>query len=664
MSTEAPGSNAADGSGHLLGSSRLFRGIPRETVDQIVGPFQRHGVRPDTVIVREGEAGDSLFIIETGLVEVFLQSATGETTVLARLGAGETFGEMSVLTGEPRSANVRAIAPTVVRLANREAFLQAAATTPLLLFNLSRILVDRLQRTTHSRAARPGAQVIAIIGRMPPLIGSLVATNVAAALSHTTRKRVLLIDRPPEQASSLPGRERSPALSDIWTHGAERLRVPALQFGTARFMALNLPPDAGLLRAIQPLALSEALGWFRQNAAYTVLNLVGEDRRDVLSIMAQLDRIYLLATTAQLGTTYADELVSAFSALRRDVREQSFPVLLSDEGLSLAAVRARSVERLGVPARVILPGPAQILREAARQLPPLAINARHLSFSRAMHWMARDIAGLKVGLALGSGGARGFAHVGALRFLEEHDIPNDYLAGCSMGSVIGAPRALGMDVVQGQETMRMLHQKFTNLLQPRWGMGMMQALFKPEAVESTYRELVGDATFEELPVPFAVVAADLETARPIVFTQGPLADALRASSSIPGVWPPKEIGKMRLVDGAVLNPVPTQAVRDLGADIVIAVDLSNRDAGGAAEVQKQSNLLQNLMRCIDIMTADRAVRDCLLADVVIRPKFEITGWKAFEHADAYAEAGYVAAREMFSSLQKLLPWLDRSPGHD
>ena len=104
-----------------------------------------------------------------------------------------------------------------------------------------------------------------------------------------------------------------------------------------------------------------------------------------------------------------------------------------------------------------------------------------------------------------------------------------------MGSVIGAPRALGMDTVQGQETMRMLHDKFTNLLKPRWGLGMIQALFSPEAVEATYRELVGDATFEELPVPFAVVAADLETARPIVFTRGrwptPCAPAARFPAS-------------------------------------------------------------------------------------------------------------------------------------
>jgi len=645
--------------GGALGTSRLFRGIPADTVAAIIAPFDQYTVGPETVIVHEGQPGDSLFIIESGLVEVYLQSATGETTILSRLGAGETFGEMSVLTGEPRSANVRALSRTVVRLASREAFLQAAASTPLLLFNLSRILVDRLNRTSQKKGDRPGSQIIAIIGRLPPLIGSLIATNVAAALAFTTRKRVLLIDRPPDQASALPGRDRSPFLSEIWTRSEARLRVPALQFGKARFMALNLPPTAGLLRGIQPLALSEALGWFRQNAAFTVINLVGEDRNDVISIMPHVDRAYLTVTTAQLATTYADELVAAFSDLRHDIREHSFPVILSDEGLSLAAVRSRSIERLGVPARVILPGPAQILREAARHRPPIAIESRHLTFSRAMHWMARDIAGLKVGVALGSGGARGFAHVGALRFLEEHDIPNDYLAGTSMGSVIGAPRALGMDVVQGQETMRMLHEKFTNLLQPRWGMGMMQALFKPEAVESTYRELVGDATFEELPVPFAVVAADLETARPVVFTQGSLADALRASSSIPGVWPPKEIGKMRLVDGAVLNPVPTQAVRDLGADVVIAVDLSSKGDVAPTDILRQANLLQNVMRCVDIMTADRAVRDCLLADVVIRPRFEVTGWKAFEHADAYADAGYAAAREMYASLQKLLPWVDR-----
>src|SRR5688572_13511264 len=121
------------GSGGPLLASPLFRGIPPANVAAIVQLFERRRCPPDTVIVREGDPGDALFIVESGLVEVFLQSATGETTVLTRLGPGEAFGEMSVLTGERRSAGVRTIAPTTVRVVPREGFLQAAAETPLLL---------------------------------------------------------------------------------------------------------------------------------------------------------------------------------------------------------------------------------------------------------------------------------------------------------------------------------------------------------------------------------------------------------------------------------------------------------------------------------------------------------------------------------------------------
>ena len=178
--------------GAVLLSSPLFRGISAESVSHIVQLFDRTVCPPNTVIVREGDPGDSLFIIEAGLVEVFLQSATGETTVISRLGPGEAFGEMSVLTGEPRSAGVRTVAATTVRIVPRERFLQAASETPLLLFNLSRVLVGRLTRANRAATDVKGSEVIAIIGRLPPLIGSLIATNVAAAVSATTRQRVRL----------------------------------------------------------------------------------------------------------------------------------------------------------------------------------------------------------------------------------------------------------------------------------------------------------------------------------------------------------------------------------------------------------------------------------------------------------------------------------------
>ncbi|MFN8634386.1 MAG: cyclic nucleotide-binding domain-containing protein [Chloroflexota bacterium] len=644
----------------------LFYGVPPEELAHVIRMFERKTVPPNTVICRQGDPGNALFVIEQGMAQAFTHTQTGAMTVLESLGAGAVFGEMAIVTGDPRTASVRSVLPTTILIASRDQFLSASSTMPVLLYNLSRILGRRLARATRNLAEERGPQVVAVIGRVPPRVGSLVSTNLAAALSATvsspnatTRQRVLLVDRPPDQASALPGREGTPALTDIWSAQGTRLNIPVFRFGASRFMALNLPADGGLLNGIRPRSLTEALDWFRGNARYTILNLAMEDRADILAIVPHVDRTYLLVTTAQLATTFADELVSAFNTLHPEARERSHVVVLSDEGLPLAELRGRSIERLGVPARITLPGPAQMLRDAARFPAPLAIEAPYLSFSRAMYWLARDVAHLKVGVALGSGGARGFAHVGALRFLEDHHIPNDFLAGTSMGSVIGAPRALGMDTVQGRETMLMLHDKFTNMLKLRWGLHMLHAIFTPDAIEAVIRELVGDATFEELPVPFAVVASDLDRARPVVFTRGVVSDALRASSSVPVFLPPKVIGNMRLVDGAVLNPVPTQAVRDLGADIVIAVDLSIDSETPDAERQNQPNVPRMILRCFEIMTAERAVRDCELADVVIHPKFEVTGWQSFDQAEVYEQAGYLAAEQVLPDLQKLLPWVDR-----
>jgi predicted acylesterase/phospholipase RssA len=291
------------------------------------------------------------------------------------------------------------------------------------------------------------------------------------------------------------------------------------------------------------------------------------------------------------------------------------------------------------------------------------VNAPHLAFSRTVDWLARDASRLKVGIALGSGGARGFAHVGVFRRLIELGIPPDVIAGTSMGAIIGAPAALGMTMEQGQEVMVRLHQKFTSLMRPT--LSLMTSLLSPKGVEVTLRELVGDAIFEELPVPFAAVAADLETSRIVVLKEGSVAKAIQASSAIPMVWPPVVIGNHRLVDRGVLNPVPTQVVRDLGADIVIAVDLSGRsgvdESPTGSAIRKAPNIVQTLMRCHDMMSADRAAQDCLLADLVIRPRFENITWKEFGNSDFYAEVGYEAAGEAIPALGKLLPWLGSGP---
>jgi len=176
----------------------------------------------------------------------------------------------------------------------------------------------------------------------------------------------------------------------------------------------------------------------------------------------------------------------------------------------------------------------------------------------------------RVGLALGGGGARGMAHVGVIRVLEREGIPIDCLAGTSAGALVGAAYAAG---IQGQELLEMaLRIRWRDIARPVWP---RQGFFSFERLESYLIRLVGDLSFAQLKLPYASVTMDLATGQQVVLNEGRLAPAVRASCSVPGLVTPVEIDGRHLVDGGVVNNLPISVVRELGADVVIAVGLGS-----------------------------------------------------------------------------------------
>ncbi len=176
--------------------------------------------------------------------------------------------------------------------------------------------------------------------------------------------------------------------------------------------------------------------------------------------------------------------------------------------------------------------------------------------------------GKRLGLALSGGAARGMAHVGVLQVLDEAGIPVACIAGTSAGSLAGAVYAAGY---RGQRLMELA-------LAVRWrDIGRFarspDGLFSFAPLESYLGRLVGDCTFDQLEIPYAAVAADLLTGQAVVLTEGPLAPAVRASCSVPGLVTPVQIGDRSLVDGGIVNNLPISVVRELGADVVVAVNL-------------------------------------------------------------------------------------------
>ncbi len=251
----------------------------------------------------------------------------------------------------------------------------------------------------------------------------------------------------------------------------------------------------------------------------------------------------------------------------------------------------------------------------------------------------------RVGLALGGGAARGLAHIGVLEVLEEADIPIDCIAGTSAGAIAGGLYASGFTTAE----MRKEVQKLNWLEVASFGIPRMGLLNFDKAAQ-WIEDLLRDRpnTFEELSIPFAAVAADIVRGELIAINTGKLSAALRASSSVPGIFTPTRMGDRMLVDGGTLNNLPVSVARRLGADYVIAVDLlppgrvGNKEPGNVMELTVTA--LYMLMRSTHNEGAE--------ADRVIMPAIGHLSLFDMGHKEELMEAGRAAAQSIVPKIKQ------------
>ena len=173
----------------------------------------------------------------------------------------------------------------------------------------------------------------------------------------------------------------------------------------------------------------------------------------------------------------------------------------------------------------------------------------------------------KIGLALGSGGAKGFAHLGALKAFEEEGIKFDIVAGTSIGAIVGAMYACGFN---HREMIGIFHEY--NILDPK---KMLAFAMRKKTVTDIFNEVLGGKTFEEAELPFAAVAANINSGETVVMRHGEIASAVAASGAVPPIFKPVERLGVKLVDGACVNAVPADVVKEMGADFVVSICLSS-----------------------------------------------------------------------------------------
>jgi len=283
---------------------------------------------------------------------------------------------------------------------------------------------------------------------------------------------------------------------------------------------------------------------------------------------------------------------------------------------------------------------------------------------------------LKVGLALGGGGARGLAHIGVLKVLERENIPIDIITGTSMGAIIGAVYALkkdisaivkiaekyskisefNLDLSFGEKERKdkpLFFKKMSDFLKKGYILNLelrKKYLNDGEEIRKIISELVDDETFEDTQIPFAAVAADLIKGDKVIINRGKLFNALLASASIPGMFPPITLDKKILVDGGIVDVVPIEAAKSLGANFVIGVNVCQT-------IKKRyefNNAVEILFRTDSITSAELRKLQLSFADVVITPKVERFHWSDFTKPEQCIREGEIAAQSTISEIKEKL----------
>ena len=217
----------------------------------------------------------------------------------------------------------------------------------------------------------------------------------------------------------------------------------------------------------------------------------------------------------------------------------------------------------------------------------------------------------RIGLALGGGAAKGFAHVGVIAVLEEAGLRPDYLVGTSAGSLVAALYASGKSSAELQKTaMSMEEAAITDWMLPLVGRGV----FRGDALGRFVNESVGGRLIEDMRIPLGVVATDLGSGQAVLFQRGDTGTAVRASSAVPAVFVPEKINGRDYVDGGLVAPVPVRYARQMGAELVIAVDIST-----APEDSATKDTLQILLQTFSIMGKSINQHELREADIVVRP---------------------------------------------
>lgn len=630
----------------------FFSTFSEEELAGIAKKMSLLALAKNVVLFRQGDAGDAMYIVRSGRLRV-IQTQNGQEKPTSYISRGESVGEMSLLTGEPRADTVVVDATSELLVLQKKDFDALLNAMPSMALHLSAILSHRLLESTTKNRTAPtqAAKIYPVMSGAPLAYRAIFSVNLAISLTEQTRRRVLLLDLSEEDSGlmAMSLGQRPVRLSEKSLRG-EDLQSPEI------LQKLMVRHPSGLELLSLPLAFLEGKLF---NAIYPFLSLLRQQYGVTLILLPPK-----LTPASRILLEESDTLLY----VERDVlTPQDTELLMALNYMQAQDTlwRVKLTEGSGRitrgPVRYHIPWSAAPGREKL-DTGQIFLGERAPDAQRMVDRLARALSGLRIGLAMGSGAAYGYTMIGMLKVLERNGIYPDVVSGTSIGALIGAFYAAGKSPAELEEIAAGITK------QKIWAMADFtlprQGLILGGGVLRFLKTILKETTFEDLVLPFACVATDIVTGEEVVLRDGKVADAVRGSLSLPFFFQPYFYKGRYLVDGGLVNPVPTSVVASMGANVIISVNLTAKPSGKKVPWFRYKrryhnwrgpNIFEVMIKTIYTMQFEIAQSRAEIAHVVLAPDMSRYTWSEFHKSSELIKIGEEVMEESLPKVKSLLP---------
>ena len=614
----------------IIGNSPPFNGLNPRQINKLINIAEVREYKNGEIIYREEDPPSHLYFLVKGRVVASAKVGTKDRRIEV-LKRGTCFGIISLLTNDPHSVTVKSIEASLVLQVEDEAFKKFLKKNPYLALDFSRILSQRVKVRSKPKKIFQSKKV--------GIMGSVLAGktrymfDLGVKIKEQTQKEVICVQIIPfdqDKAHSIPEVSLQDQKSEILSlrDFSEEALTDHIINSDIDYLYIRVEVGDKFLPLLN--FLSESYHFILYEIPHKFL----EEHCDDFITPAHQVHFVLFPKAEELrkGASLIREL-----KVQNPLNQEKVKVILTESFNQENLPFEKKRKLINHPVYATLPSVSQE------------------SYPKALRRISREIGEVTLGLALGSGAAYGFSHIGVLKVLEENNIDIDIICGSSMGAIIAALWAVGFSI----EEIERLSNEFGRKIGKFSILGFtfpFKGIMRAKRLEGIFKSVFKNLTFYDLKHTLKIVAFDFLKRKPVVLSKGLLYKSVAASCAFPGIFEPINFKKSILLDGGILSPLPTKILLNYDADRIIASNISLSSEQSRREYRKRDSfhIFDFIFGSIETMQQRFIEEAAKIADVVIHTNLEGLGWMEFEKISAFIRRGEIAAQERIEEIKSLV----------